>query len=104
VSDFYSFDGEMDPELRRALRTCLTPTQARRLEFLLRAEKLETIGHMDGVSKQAVWGSIRRALKKLKSDYRVLEVLCDLYPEAGLDARILLEVANAYSQEGLGAA
>ena len=94
VSDFVCGDGELDPQLRIALRKSLAPAQSRRIELLLTGERLESIGLMEGCSKQAVWASIQRAIRRLERNVYFLQTLCSLFQDSGLDPRLLMEAVH----------
>lgn len=94
VGDLVGNDGELDPQVRRALRRALPHTQARRLERVLRGHKYEEISLDEDCSRQAVHASVQRALRDLASSREFLEALCDAVPESGLTPEQLMEAAD----------
>ena len=94
LADVQNGEGDVDPVLRRIIYRVLPSVQARRIEYLLQGMTLETIGHEEGCSKQAVHASIRRGMDTLGGSVQFAAALCEMWPDSGLTPQQLMEAQH----------
>lgn len=96
VADIMHAPSAPSARIARVLRTELSEEQARRVCYvLLEGRKLEEVAHLEGVSKQAVDQSLKRAYARLQKSDAFIAALCAAFPDSGITPEMLKKASNA---------
>lgn len=93
VGDLATSEAKLDPRLKRCIQQLLSNKIANRVVLKFEGHNLETIGRMEGCSKQAVHASIKRGLDTLGNNRDFVAVLCSI-TESNFTADELMAIAR----------